>query len=85
MLKIKDNVDLKELKKFGFERADTVDIYSRDISDLIRIVILSNKTILLNDIFNEFYGKTKEEQALIKEYIEDLIKADLVEKIDNND
>jgi len=73
MLKIKDNIDLKELEKFGFDLEQTKDEY-----DLIwgfdsgllfykdnRVIILpwNNQNTALNTLY-------------------DLIKADLVEKVD---
>lgn len=78
MLKIKDNVDLKELEKFGFsndfgeeyskwEASNGFDIgYEIDIYNrIIRISFSTFDTLI--DIDNTLY---------------DLIKADLVEKVD---
>ena len=74
MLKIKDNVDLKKLEKFGFDLKQTKDkddlIWGFD-SDLLfykdsRVIILpwNNQNTALNTLY-------------------DLIKADLVEKVGN--
>ena len=72
MLKIKDNVDLKELEKFGFDIEQTKDefdiIYGFDKGLLFykdsRIIILpwNNQDTALNVLY-------------------DLIKADLIEKV----
>ena len=73
MLKIKDNVDLKELEKFGFDIEQTKDefdqIWGFDKGLLFykysKIIILpwNNQTTALDTLY-------------------DLIKADLVEKVD---
>ena len=74
MLKIKDNVDLKKLEKFGFDLKQTKDkddlIWGFD-SDLLfykdsRVIILpwNNQNTALNTLY-------------------DLIKADLVENVGN--
>ena len=82
MLKIKDNVDLKELEKFGFEYHGIYDgiyhfAYHNDLD--IEIIeddreIYSNKNIDdENDlIFNKY-----------SDLLYDLIKADLVEKVED--
>ena len=73
MLKIKDNVDLKELEKYGFDLEQTKDkddlIWGFD-SDLLfykdsRIIILpwNNQDTALNTLYN-------------------LIKEDLIDKVD---
>lgn len=80
MLKIKDNVNLKELEKYGFEHQTMV--YVKDIKRS-------------NDFFKEnkviYVEETNREISIHKglfnidaelDTIYDLIKADLVEKID---
>ena len=68
MLKIKDNIDLKELEKFGFEKTDgAFDTYYAYEELLVRI---KNKEIVLFKV-----GK----DALIKFF--DLCQAGLVEKV----
>ena len=74
MLKIKDNVDLKELEKYDFELEQTKDkddfIWGFDSGLLFykdsRVIILSwnNQDTALNTLY-------------------DLIKADLVEKVED--
>lgn len=79
MLKIKNNVDLKELEKFGFEYIEKdfdtcCEIYSRTcgLYKSIIIFVKDRKILKVTD------GKTFE---LKDEDIEDLIQADLVEKV----
>ncbi len=76
MLKIKDNVDLKELEKFGFRTLKNF-IYKPKKSEwsVIEIKIDPSTRIIdisgLSDLFH-----TKEDTLY------DLIKADLVEKVE---
>ena len=78
MLKIKDNVGLKELEKFGFEYHNNkescyygcCETYNEDISIFInnaRIISIRDNTPKTMFDFNILY---------------DLIKADLVEKVE---
>lgn len=76
MLKIKDNVDLKELEKFGFRnkfgiiykpKKGTWEFVLIKVDPISRIIIFSG----LRDLFH-----TKEDTLY------DLIKADLVEKLE---
>lgn len=67
MLKIKDNVDLKELEKFGFRKINNYyEICNRYNVDVI--TIYDDKTIECGD-------------GTADDKIYDLIKADLVEKV----
>ena len=74
MLKIKDNVDLKELEKFGFEKIDNGYINT----------YLNNKAnyglngIQIDTETRELYAELMFEQV---ELFYNLIKADLVEKV----
>ena len=74
MLKIKDNVDLKELEKFGFELCEYVLFYEyhskSDYKDSI-MINMKNKRLLFYQNFN---GKSYDT-------LYDLIKAGLVEKV----
>ena len=81
MLKIKDNVDLKELEKFGYEEYDEglnepYIIYRKYIRPYISIDILPNRTITKNNDDSDGFVK--------KENIQDLIQAELVEKVEEN-
>ena len=85
MLKIKDNVDLKELEKFGFQKG--YKFYSID-NTIIRIVAVVNDErdliIQYSDSawwdFNYWYLNDYNQDKVY-----DLIKADLVEKVDENE
>lgn len=83
MLKIKDNVDLKELEKYGFNsyekgyykkwHASEYGICSYEINSDTRKIIF---TIYDNPAWDYFF-KTE-----INNTLYDLIKADLVEKVE---
>lgn len=77
MLKIKDNVDLKELEKYGFELSS---MYGRDAY---------NKFLIDGDILSVFIDNRKlylDAWETSEEYLlyvaDDLIKANLIEKVD---
>lgn len=83
MLKIKDEVNLKELEKFGFK-------FNVDYEDIIAVYdcgdnrtylgIDSNKIIFLNSgLYGDYPTNFFEKQLVI---LYDLIKADLVEKVE---
>lgn len=79
MLKIKDNIDLKELEKLGFK--DKGDEYERDLRDygfsLFANVDKDNRYIIfISDFGDDAYLPDENEKFLIPE----LIKADMVEK-----
>lgn len=101
MLKIKDNVDLKELEKFGFsytsENKKFMSTYKSnyspfDISEMLfevdsdRKIIyrLQNYSMYCNSLeeLESDYKKITENYKKFKEITNDLIKADLVEKVD---
>ena len=74
MLKIKDNVDLKELEKYGFEYEEGIII--KEDGSYCKYATAINK----NDrIIRPYYAGFSYYDY---EVIYDLIKADLVEKID---
>lgn len=72
MLKIKDNVDLKELEKFGFEKGNKYDwedyIYDEDFYIKDRQIVIES----------EWYGYSLDR---LTEILFDLIQAGLVEKV----
>ena len=82
MLKIKDDVDLKELEKFGFEYDGDNDWYfyygftgTNDQSEIRHYVYISNRIISTGfDVYVDPFQ--------IHNKIYDLIKADLVEKVE---
>lgn len=74
-LKIKDNIDLKELEKFGFKINKTKEKYIEVTTNQNRtIVIISTREVLICK-----YGM----YARIPSAIVGLIKADMVEVVEN--
>ena len=78
MLKIKDNVELKELEKFGFE--ENGFYYSKTFNFEyyeVKIDVEKDRKYLIiqNDYYDSDYA------CYIPNLIYDLIKADLVEKV----
>ena len=79
MLKIKDNVDLKELEKFGFEKNEysyVKKIYCRLCTIIIEVH--PDKLIFLQ---NDYYDN--DFSYLIPNIIYDLIQAGLVERVED--
>ena len=87
MLKIKDNVDLKELEKYGFTTSKKIkDKYNFDTklvkavfkseNDFNAMTISNKKTIDLTDIYEDIKWL---------DTLYDLIKADLVEKVESEE
>lgn len=78
MLKIKDNVDLKELEKFGFKYIEWRNAYVGGYTnrELWLSVDCVTKEIKMNEPFRD-----NDERENNIEILYDLIKADLVEKV----
>lgn len=74
MLKIKDNVDLKELEKYGFKLNDDIEYQLTIEKNNCRTicVVENNRMIYMQSI-----GYVVQELSILY----DLIKADLVEKV----
>ena len=72
MLKIKDDVDLKELEKYGFKYDETDNSYSRE-----HIIINIDDNIYNIKNTRKIYIVGSDSLYIIY----DLIKADLVEKV----
>lgn len=84
VLRIKKDVDLKELERFGFENQSSYNrgelwIRPIDESDLTGIAVNFEKKISF------MFPYSREEFPPIENYINDLIKADLVEKVERRD
>lgn len=80
MLKIKDNVDLKELKKYGFKIEPEKSYYYKDYIDYELFVWITKGY----DYKPKYvYIEPKEYSMIISNFniLYDLIKADLVEKV----
>lgn len=85
MLKIKDNVELKELKKFGFTTSKKVkDKYNFD-TKLVKAVFKSEDDFNAMTISNKRSIDLTDYFENIKwlDILYDLIKADLVEKVED--
>lgn len=77
MLKIKDNVDLKELEKYGFVK-DITGTYckgDRFADERVSIFVNDDKTFFIEW---GWYVMRNEEQ---ERFLKDLIRADLLEKV----
>lgn len=79
MLKVRDNVDLKELEKYGFE--ENGFYYSRTLNfEYYKVEIYIEKDrkylIIKNDYYDSDYA------CYIPSIIYDLIKSDLVVKVE---
>lgn len=83
MLKIKDNVDLKELEKFGYKNIGNVYFKTVTTKRVIRISEFDKKITdnVLDSSTYTGYKYEGEYKHIIKPYIQDLIQAGLVEKI----
>lgn len=82
MLKIKDDVDLKELEKFAFFKDYLVDtlVYRKVIKKEIGMLKQECEIIIWKENRNIDVYTTK---GLLDTVLYDLIKADLVEKVDD--
>ena len=79
MLKIKDNVDLKELEKFGFKiKCGMIWKPKKGTWEVIELRVDPNSRLLVSTGISDLFY-TKEDTLF------DLIKADLVEKVDNDE
>lgn len=88
MLKVKDNVDLKELEKYGFVNDE---IYGRKVkvkkmmtkekwnAEIVEIDLITGQLQIFVD--DEYYKIYTNSDTL--DFIYDLIKADLIEKVDD--
>ena len=84
MLKIKDNIDLKDLEKFGFAKKDGLvySYYFKDFCQGFRISICKPRNEHINrEIFLDTYKDLYEVIDDYNDTIFDLIKADMVEKV----
>ena len=88
MLKVKDNVDLKELEKYGFVNDE---IYGRKVkvkkmmtkekwnAEIVEIDLITGQLQIFVD--DEYYENYTNSDTL--DFIYDLIKADLIEKVED--
>lgn len=85
MLKIKDNVDLKELEKLGFKKRiddEYVKVFENSLQGDIKIRITAERTVYpVIDL--DFYNLGHSSEFKLHDTLYDLIKADLVEKVED--
>lgn len=82
MLKIKDDVDLKELEKFGWDGycfTEKSGCYDLCLFDECMTILKDNRTISL---WSSDWGMEYSEGAIWLEILFDLIQAGLVEKVE---
>jgi len=103
MLKIKDNIDLKELEKFGFRISYSESTGKPESIYTFRgypycdrkpkpfIFFKKKKRILFKDVKSKAFGMDVVvpdnhcNRVIFLDALYDLIKADLVEKVDSNE
>ena len=84
LYKLKDEIKFSDLKKLGYKKEDG---YYRKYEKGYRVQIHDYyKDVLVykyreNSNWGDYIGHLKEDESKIKPYIQDLIKADLVEKV----
>lgn len=84
MLKIKDNIDLKELEKFGFDRCEPDEYFciGKDDDNSAKYILwdLESKqgTMTINENTRKIWSISSNYDILF-----DLIQAGLVEKVEN--
>lgn len=78
MLKVKDNIDLKVLEKYGF-KFDRGTTYIKQFSCEDTYIIVSECELRVIDIYLDVFDR-ENEINYIAETLYDLIKADLIEK-----
>lgn len=77
MLKIKDNIDLKELKKFGFEKFDDYYLFQNGYDD----DFISYYDTIKIDLYCKELEICSVNNKNIDDKVFDLIEASLVEKV----
>ena len=82
-LRIKDNVDLKELEKFGYKNIGNVYFKTVTNKRVIRISEIGKEIIdyVIDSSTYSGYKYEGEYKHIIRPYIKDLIEAGIVEKV----
>ena len=93
MLRIKDNVDLKELEKFGYSQKGLpmFNDWFKNLDNNVFIAINERNNVVSSSEISAYKGNPKswldlggnvyEQIETKQEYIQDLIQAGLVEKV----
>ncbi len=81
MLKVKNNLDLKELEMYGFKKYEYEEYssYHKTKKENAEIIIEKDKYISINP-----YGENDIIRNSLLDILYDLIKADLVVKVEEN-
>jgi len=96
MLKIKEEVDLKELERFGFWQDKNFKVLNRNVDDdcleqfrkkqyiliLKNRVLVKAKLITILDLQENVITGYEVQTNRVKQYVYDLIQAGLVEKVE---
>jgi len=83
-IKIKDNINLKELEKFGFEQAPCGDYilkFQDTYTGAISIRVFTDKMVYPKSDL-DIYNRGNKNEIEMFDTLYDLIKADLVEKVE---
>ena len=80
MLKIKDNLDLKELEKFGFTEYSESWNRCYNSNEIVTIISKDTRKIIDVDTNYDFFEMKRLGES---KRVNDLIKAGLVEKVDD--
>ena len=82
MLKIKNNVDLKELEKFGFKYDEEMNYYYKKcLGTFNKFIVFIEEDIDVCRGLIILHNNSEFTTTLYLETLYDLIKADLVEKV----
>ena len=84
MLKIKDNVDLKELEKYGFTQAlcgDYILKFQDTYTGAISIRVFTDRMIYPKSDL-DIYNRGNKNELKMYDVLYGLIKADMVEKVE---
>ena len=86
MFKIKDDINLKELEKFGYYENKPFNYIKALVDTEIRYdaIVVNIKTKKIERIIKEIYMKEIKCKKVCKKYIQDLIQAGLVEKVEDD-
>lgn len=86
MLKNRDDIDLKQLEKYGFDYDPVTSYYEKKINDCWWHIIIIDKNREIFEMMKDFdwWSVTSgDESSFNKNNIKDLIKENLVEKVED--
>lgn len=88
MLKIRDDIDLKELEKYGFVRTKSIMEYKRKIDNNWWDIIVIDEDREIFEMIEDFgWWRVifSDEHSFNKKSIKDLMKAGLIEEVKGED